>query len=70
MTVIVIENPEGTMKIKFPLVFVPLFFENQNVKKYEVFKPSVWRLMLSKCNFKGFFHFQNNVFKFYLSAHS
>lgn len=39
-TVTVIENPEGTMKIKFPLLYVPLFFENQYMKQYEVFNPS------------------------------
>lgn len=28
------------MKIKFPLVYVPLFFEKQYMKHYEVFNPS------------------------------
>lgn len=54
VTIIVIENPEGTMKIKFPLAYVPFFFENQYMKQYEVFNPTDWRLMLSKCNLKGF----------------
>lgn len=40
VTIIDIEKPEGAVKIKFPLVYVPLFFENQYMQQYEDFNPS------------------------------
>lgn len=55
MTIIVIEKPEGAIKMKFPLKYLPVFSEDQYMKQYEVFNTSDWRFGLSKYRLKKFF---------------
>jgi len=40
VTTIVTEKSEDAIKIKCPLMYLPVFFKNQHMKQYEDFNPS------------------------------